>query len=168
MTQDEVAVLHLINRYGVAVDSRKWDVFDELFTGDVVADYGGGAAFNGLAAFKAGAAMAWGGFDASQHAMSNTVWDLGKETGRTLTYGGWCIIRKGTPGGDVWEGKGWYDDELVRSKSGWRIRRRSVRVMWWSGNSRVMQSNPSAGDVQIKTYSLNDEIQGGTVGFFRK
>jgi len=121
---DEVSVLQMLNCYGVAVDSKRWDVFDRLFTEDVIADYGEPVVFRGREEFKQGAAVAWGPFDASQHSMSNTVWEARGDSGRSLTYGNWFIIRRGVEGGEVWEGRGWYYDEWVRRDDGWRIKRR--------------------------------------------
>lgn len=166
MNPDELETLKLINLYGVAIDSQNWDFLGEIFTEDGIADYGDGFVFRGLDAFKKGAAMAWGRFEATQHAMSTTVWRLGGKTGRTLTYGSWCIRQSGVKGGDIWEGKGWYDDEWVRLDAGWRIKHRSCRVMWWSGNARIMLGE-AADDAQMKTYSLKEATKAGTLGFFR-
>ena len=37
---DVVAITQLVNLYGLAVDSQRWQLFDSIFTTDVVADYG--------------------------------------------------------------------------------------------------------------------------------
>ncbi|RJG03205.1 nuclear transport factor 2 family protein [Noviherbaspirillum sedimenti] len=164
--QDELSVLQLLNRYGVAVDSKRWDVFDQVFTEDVIADYGAPVVFEGLAAFKRGAEAAWGPFDASQHSMSNTVWERRGDTGRSLTYGNWFIIRRGVEGGDLWEGRGWYYDEWVLRDAGWRIKRRCCRTMSWSGNLLVVDPTAKAGTACSKTYSLADAAREGLFSFF--
>jgi SnoaL-like domain len=159
---DELEVLDLINRYGATMDSAQWQRFEELFTPDVEADYGDPLIFSGLEAFQSGAEMAWGSFDATQHSMSNTICELRGDVARTLTYGTWHLLRRGTPGGDVWEGKGWYDDAIVRTDTGWRVNRRVCRVAFWSGNAAVAGYEPE----QIPTYSLRDEVRKGAVGFY--
>ena len=166
MTMDEVETLRLINLYGVAIDSQRWDLLGEIFTEDAVADYGDGFVFRGLDAFKKGAAMAWGRFEATQHAMSSTAWRLREKSGHTLTYGAWFIRQRGVKGGDVWEGKGWYDDEWVRGDAGWRIKHRSCRVMSWTGNARIMLGD-AADEMEMRTYSLKDATNAGTLGFFK-
>lgn len=165
MPDDELTITRLLRRYGAAVDGKRWTVFDDIFAHDVRADYGGPEQFEGLEAFKRGAAQAWGTFDVSQHSMSNTVWEQEGDQGRSLTYGTWFIVRRGTPGGDVWEGKGWYYDEWARSPFGWRIAKRCCRPMWWSGNVLVADAtfDPAAFDpnVEIKCYSLSDALDEG-------
>jgi len=53
MLQDEGAiVMSLANRYALAVDTQRWELFDEIFTEDVVSDYGPTAIWKDLASFK--------------------------------------------------------------------------------------------------------------------
>lgn len=161
---DRTSITGQINLYGMAVDSRQWDLFDGIFTPDVHAEYGG-SPFTGLEAFKQGAALAWGRFDCSQHAMSNTVIRVDGDQANALTYGSWCIVRSGVEGGDLWEGRGWYDDRFVRVDDRWLITRRLCRVMWGSGNPRVMQLEGHYTD-KVKTWSLHEEVKAGRVQFF--
>lgn len=166
---DELNAIRLLNRYGVAVDSKRWDFFDAIFAPDVIADYGGPVVFDGLPAFRQGAADAWGPFDASQHSMSNIVWDRDGDVARSLTYGDWFIIRHGTPGGDIWKGKGWYHDEWAKLECGWRIRRRCCRTMWADGNPLVPNANfdPDGFDgTDFKFYSIADAVAEGLFSFF--
>ena len=166
---DELNAVRLLNRYGVAVDAKRWDFFDDVFAPEVTADYGGPVTFDGLEAFKQGAADAWGAFDASQHSMSNIVWDRDGHVARSLTYGDWFIIRRGTPGGDVWRGKGWYHDEWVRMDIGWRIIRRCCRTMWADGNPLVPNAQFDAEGFDgtgFRFYSLSEAIDEGLFSFF--
>lgn len=162
-------ILQLLNRYGVAVDSKRWDVFEQIFAPDVIADYGEPVLFEGLEAFKRGAEDAWGLFDASQHSMSNTVWERRGETGRSLTYGNWFIMRRGIEGGDLWEGRGWYYDEWVLRDAGWRIKHRRCRTMWCSGNPLVVNATFKLGATDLaafRTYSLAEAADEGLFSFF--
>jgi hypothetical protein len=160
-------MLKLINLYGIAVDTQQWELFGDIFSDDVVADYGEGAVFKGLDSFRAFAGLAWSIFDASRHAMSTTTWTIGGGAARTLTYGDWCIVRRGAKGGDVWEGKGWYDDAWVQQDGGWRIRHRCCRVMSSTGNANVMQVDAGI-DVRVKTHSLKEAKRTGTLGFLKE
>lgn len=163
-------ISHLLNRYGVAVDSASWNIFDQIFTEDVIADYGGPVVFTGLSGFKSGSEAAWGSFDAAQHSMSNIVWERRGEVGRSLTYGHWFIIRKAAVGGDFWEGRGWYYDQWALQDAGWRIRRRCCRTMWWTGNPLVPNASVDPGDTEFEaasvTYSLKTAAAEGLFDFF--
>jgi hypothetical protein len=37
--QDELEIQRVVNLYGFAVDTQAWDLFDQVFTADVDADY---------------------------------------------------------------------------------------------------------------------------------
>lgn len=151
--------------YALAIDTRQWDLFDNIFTDDVTADYGAPFLFSGLASFKAGARAAWGAFDASQHSITNVAIRIQGDTAKTLAHGNWHIVRTGLEGGDTWLGRGWYDDSFVRSGGRWLIRNRNCRVMACSGNPGTMTPDGNyAGP--MPTYSMHEAQAHGTLGFF--
>jgi hypothetical protein len=131
--KDERAIIQVINRYGLAMDTRRWDLFDGIFTADVELEYPG-SKWSELAKFKIDFAAAHEKFDATQHAMMNHLVEVTGETATAFTYCSWRLICRGTPGGDFLEGMAWYDDALVRTAAGWRILRRHCRILWADGN----------------------------------
>ena len=50
-------------------------------------------------------------------------------------------MRKAAEGGSTWTGTGWYDDELVRTDQGWRIKHRVCRLQGWTGNPNVPEQH---------------------------
>ena len=46
-------------------------------------------------------------------------------------------VKAGTPGGDHFIIAGRYDDQLIRTPDGWRIRERRLALIWTSGNAAV-------------------------------
>ena len=51
--EDKSAIVEVLNLYGFALDAREWDLFDRIFTADVIAEFGpAGAAWSGLDVFK--------------------------------------------------------------------------------------------------------------------
>lgn len=136
---DASAIRLVVDLYGLGVDSQQWDLFDEVFTPDVHAEYGGGTkVFRDLASLKEDFAAFHAPFDATQHAMANMIHEVEGEVAHALTYGIWLLVKRGTPGGDVFRANGWYDDELVRGGRGWLIRRRRVRVVHMEGNLALL------------------------------
>src|SRR5579864_7518594 len=126
--QDLPAIVNLINLYGLAMDTQRWDLFDRIFTPDVEVDFGPGSQWTDRAAFKSDFAAYHAPFDSTQHAMANHVVEVAGDTAQAFTYGFWRLIRRGMEGGDFWEGTGWYEDALVRTGEGWRIKRRVCRL----------------------------------------
>jgi hypothetical protein len=162
--QDIPAIVNVINLYGLAMDTQRWDLFDRIFTPDVEVDFGPGSQWSALAAFKSDFGAYHAPFDSTQHVMTNHVVEAEADRAHAFTYGLWRLIRRGVEGGDFWEGTGWYDDELVRTGAGWRISRRVCRVVWWGGNPIVNQPIPGV-SFEGKHHALKAEAAQGAVGF---
>jgi len=163
--QDEHDVMRVVNLYGFAIDAQLWDLFDQIFTTDIDADYCDGSRWRDLVTFKADLATYHDPFDGTQHAMMNHVVQVDGDVASALTYGSWRLIRKGLDGGDIWEGSGWYDDRLVRTDDGWRISTRICRIIWWGGNPLVAETSPSV-KFQLPMKSLRADRLAGHIHFF--
>lgn len=156
---DEREIIRLINRYGIAMDAQRWDLFDTIFTEDVELDYSG-MVWNTLPVVKADFAVAHEGFDATQHGMLNHLIDSDGERASAFTYCNWRLIRHGVEGGNFLEGTAWFDDALVRTGAGWRIARRVCRILWTDGNPQVIGAAEA-----MPTAALRSEADAGRVGY---
>lgn len=162
---DVAAIIRTLNLYALAMDTQRWDLFDQIFTPDVDADYTDPAHWRDLESFRRDFAAYHAPFDSTQHTMTNHLVQVSGDTADAFVYGSWLLIRRGTQGGDHWQGVGWYDDTLVRTADGWRIKRRACRVTWSGGNPRVNQ--PPSDDVSFDTSAkvLREEARAGRVAF---
>lgn len=163
--QDDFEIARLVNLYGFAVDTQAWDLFEGIFTEDVQADYGETSRWHDLATFKSDFEAYHDSFDGTQHAMTMHLVNVKGDTGHALTYATWRLIRKGLAGGDFWEGTGWYDDVLTRTKKGWRISSRICRIIWWGGNPLVNETVPGV-RFQLPVNSLRAERLAGRVRYY--
>ena len=73
-------------------------------------------------------------------------------------------------GGNMWESTCWYDDQLVRTPEGWRIKTRICRVLWWGGNARVRETIPGmsleqAEMHQVELNTLRRDANAGKLGY---
>ncbi|MFD2403186.1 nuclear transport factor 2 family protein [Novosphingobium soli] len=68
---DREDIVDLLNLYGFAMDTRRWDLFDRIFTPEVAADYGPTSSWTGRERFKADFGAFHELFDATQHVMTN-------------------------------------------------------------------------------------------------
>jgi 3-phenylpropionate/cinnamic acid dioxygenase small subunit len=164
MSTPREEIIQLLNLYALAVDTQRWDLFDRVFTEYVDADFGPGVHWTSLAQFKADFAAFHAPFDATQHVMTNHLVTEDGDVAHALTYGSWRLIRHAVDGGSLWDGTGWYDDELVRTHLGWRIRKRVCRVVWFTGNPRVKDTLPGV-VFEDRTDVLRQEAQAGRLGF---
>ncbi|MFD2403185.1 hypothetical protein [Novosphingobium soli] len=62
------------------------------------------------------------------------------------------------------DGTGYYDDAWERTAQGWRIARRTCRVVFWTGNPRV-QTPMEDMVFQLDLVSLQEEERAGRIGF---
>jgi hypothetical protein len=69
----DYAVRQLVSRYAIAVDAQRWDMFDELFTESVVADYTT-KQWTLIEAWKADFAAFHAQFSATQHCVGSMTW----------------------------------------------------------------------------------------------
>jgi SnoaL-like domain len=162
--QDSQLIINLINLYGFAVDTQRWELFDRIFTRDVEADFSESAHWHDLEKFKSDFAVFHDPFDSTQHAMMSHLVNIQGDAAQAFTYGSWRLIRRGVEGGDCWEGTGWYDDDLVRSPGGWLIKRRICRIVWWGGNPLVQEAIPGV-RFELRSLALRREAAAGKVGY---
>ena len=163
---DVVAITQLVNLYGLAVDSQRWQLFDSIFTTDVVADYGASSRWADLEQFKTDFAAYHDPFDSTQQTMSTHVVHIDGDHAHSFCNGGWRLVRKAADGGalrPLWDGTGWYDDTLMRTPGGWRITRRVCRITWWTGNPLVNETIPGV-KFELATTALRREADAGRVG----
>lgn len=163
---DREDIIELINLYGLAMDTQRWDLFDRIFTGDCDADYGATSHWTDRARFKADFGSFHELFDATQHVMTNHLVMVDGDTAASHTYGMWRLIRHAAGDPPVWDGTGYYDDRLVRTPAGWRIARRVCRVVYWTGNPKV-QTPLEEIEFQLDLVSLREEAAQGRLDFLK-
>jgi len=135
---DKAEIIEALNMYAFALDARAWDLFDRVFTEDVEAVFGpAGAAWVGLEEFKKSFAAFHDTLDSHVHTMMGQLVHVDGDIAHAFSYGNWLLVRAAAEGGPTWLGTGYYDDELVRTEAGWRIKRRVCRLLSWSGNPSV-------------------------------
>ena len=66
----------------------------------------------------------------------------------------------------MWDGTGYYDDQLVRIAEGWRIAKRVCRVVYWTGNPRV-QTPMEEIAFQLDLVSLRQEGAEGRLSYLK-
>lgn len=123
-------IIQKLNLYGLAVDSRRWDLFDTIFTADSNLDYGEGARWNNLKIFKRDFEDMHSVYAHTQHAISNHVVVIDHDQARAFSYASWRIITKNEQAYSGSEGTAYYDDSLIRLRGDWFIQRRTIGVTW--------------------------------------
>ncbi|WP_194832876.1 nuclear transport factor 2 family protein [Nocardia sp. XZ_19_369] len=122
---DRLEIEDLMVRYSTVVDSRQWELFDEIFTPEARIDYTAlGGAAGGLSEIKQFLATVMPGFAAYQHLMSNPVIKVDGDTATARTM---CHNPMMPTGEQTLMLCGlWYLDAFVRVDDRWWIRERVV------------------------------------------
>lgn len=164
--QDKAEIIETLNLYAFALDSHQFDLFDRVFTEDVRAEFGpAGAVWSGLANLKRTFAEFHDTLTNHMHQMIGHNVHVNGDKANSFTYGNWLLVRDGAEGGSTWLGAGWYDDELVRTPSGWRIRDRIAKLVSWTGNPLVPVPVPEH-HPDMATNALSKFSEGGKIRFF--
>ncbi len=163
---DREDIIDLINLYGLAMDSQRWDLFDRIFAETCDADYGATSHWTDRAQFKADFGSFHQLFDATQHVMSNHLVTVTGDRASSLTYGMWRLIRHAAGDPPVWDGTGYYDDTWLRTPEGWRIAKRVCRVVYWTGNPRV-QTPMEEIEFQLDLVSVKNEAAGERLEYLK-
>lgn len=123
---DRLEIRELLDRYAAVVDERRWDALLEVFTPDAEVDYTStGGKKGALAPVMEWLARALAPWPLNLHCISNPAIELAGDRARARCYFQ-APMGRARPDGtqEIVTNAGWYDDELVRTPGGWRIRRR--------------------------------------------
>ena len=135
---DKAEIREVLNLYGFALDAHQFDLFDLVFTEDVRAEFGpAGAVWYGRDNLKRTFDEFHVTLTNHQHQMMGQNVHVDGDKANAFSYGNWLLVRDGAEGGSSWLGTGWYDDELVRTDRGWRIKDRIAKLVSWTGNPLV-------------------------------
>lgn len=130
--EDRLAIQDLLAHYADIVDSRDFDALDTVFTADATIDYTAtGAIAGGVEDMKRFLHDALAAFVRSQHMMGLPVISIDgdRATARTPCHNP-MVLDDGEGTTSVWLIGIRYDDELVRTPGGWRIRSRSLQRVY--------------------------------------
>jgi hypothetical protein len=122
---DHLAIEAVILRYATGIDRRDWPLLRTCFTEDFVGDFGPAGIWRGpdeVVAYMVAGAAAGG---ASLHRMSNIVVGGGPDSATARTYVDAILMPKDEAGAGF-HSICYFDDELIRTNDGWRVRRRAM------------------------------------------
>lgn len=122
-TEDRLAITELISLHGHLFDNGELERLDELFTDDIrydVSDLGGGV-LEGIDAIR-DAGRQLGELNPVAHHVTNViVTDLDQDRAHVRSKG-LAVMTNGTTASAT------YEDEVVRTKAGWRLAHRTIKA----------------------------------------
>lgn len=132
---DRIEINDLLVRYTVAIDTKDWSLLDRCFTPDAQLDYtSAGGVAGDYPSVRAWLERALAPFPMTMHYITNSVVDLQGDSARTRTA---VFNPMGSRQDDgsmhVFTVGAYYNDLLVRTDDGWRIRERVEESVYMDG-----------------------------------
>lgn len=118
---DEQEITAVLTRYATGIDRRDWALFQTCFTDDARTDYGTFGQWTSAAQITAFMQQAHAGMGHTLHRLSNFVISARGRSAIARTYVD-ALLMPGAGGGEAHRGVGFYEDELVKTEQGWRIK----------------------------------------------
>jgi hypothetical protein len=144
---DRLDVVDVIHRYALGMDTKQWDMLDDVFVEDAVAEYGLDlGSSHSRAEIKDLVRNAISGLDATQHSMSNIIVavDGDSATANCYLHAAHFLVNHRT-GSNTWIVGGTYRYDLVRTPAGWRISHLVFNATWTDGNVGIMAASREGG-----------------------
>jgi ketosteroid isomerase-like protein len=134
---DRAEIIEVTHRYAWALDSRQFEMLDDVFIPDARADLLMPTVLEGREAIVARISGALSRFQATQHLVGNHLITVDGDTATCRCYLQAQHVRSGvTEGSPNYLMGGHYEDELVRTAHGWRIAFRRLTITWTEGSTR--------------------------------
>ncbi|MCQ3811234.1 MAG: nuclear transport factor 2 family protein [Acidimicrobiia bacterium] len=133
---DERAVINLVSQYCWSLDAKNFEELRNVFTPDAFAILGG-TECHGIDAIIKRISSALTRLDVSHHLVGSHMVEVDGDQASHRCYLQAQHVLKGTEGGDLWLVAGTYEDQLVRTPDGWRIKQRILSRVWTEGNPNV-------------------------------
>jgi ketosteroid isomerase-like protein len=133
--RDVIEIQQKIYRYGYAIDAREFDSLDDVFTEDAVVHYDvPGGVKKSWPEMKEWLPLGLQLFRVTQHNMSNPLIVLDGDRARARTYGQLMHVQQHKDGSSTtMRHHAIYEDEWVRTASGWRIQGRRLSNLYMDG-----------------------------------
>jgi len=123
--------------YAVALDSRALDLLAQVFVPDARIEIPGVGTVD-LAGYQAACVAGLGALDATQHVVNAPLLRIDGDVAQARSYlVAQHVLNSAAPDASLLIGA-WYNDELRRTASGWRITQRTGNAVWWSGNPAIL------------------------------
>ncbi|MEE1757453.1 nuclear transport factor 2 family protein [Streptomyces sp. SP18CS02] len=139
---DRYAIIETCDRMGWHCDRHEWDKATALFTPKVLVDYTSLLGGTPSAVPATDLVDSWvavlGGYDASQHLMTNHLVTLEGADAAECTASFQATHRLDNPhGSPLWRIGGTYRFHLIRSGDTWRIDELAMSISWAEGNKNI-------------------------------
>lgn len=132
---DRIQINDLLIRYTVAIDQKDWALLDTCFTPDAHVDYtSAGGVAGDYPKVRAWLEQALAAFPTTVHALANSVVEIDGDSATARTYVHNPMVFHNPDGSiHIFTVGAFYNDKLVWTDDGWRIRERIEETAFMDG-----------------------------------
>ena len=141
---DHQDICETVYRYGLALDTRNWQLYRSVFADEVDFDF---ETYHGRPAVRmkaddlvASAEELFAGFSATQHTMTNPIVEINGDRATCRMYIEAAHSMEPDPLADWFVMGGHYEDALVRSSDGWVLSGVTMKLRWTRGDREIMRT----------------------------
>lgn len=132
-------IREVLNKYARACDRRDWPLFEDVFTADVLFNYGGEYEATGRDKLVKLIKNSLGGCGPTQHLLGNFTIAVNGETATCSCYVRAFHVGRGDKRGQLYEVWGEYKDALVLDGGTWKISERQFLITYELGGRDVLR-----------------------------
>jgi SnoaL-like domain len=128
---DDVSqIIKALYTYGLAIDTHRYELFDQVFAKEIRADYNPPVYYKTLDEIKSHMKAFHEALDGSQHNITNPQVVVNGDQATSISY----VVVRLVKAKDYFQMGCYYDDTWLRTPEGWRIKTRLCRGNYWEGN----------------------------------
>jgi hypothetical protein len=135
---DIFEIQQVLNNYAIALDTREFDLLDEVFAPHAKTSIAGAPMAERSAESQARIRVSMQAFDATQHFMGPASIEVRGDTAVSRCYFIATHTKNSLRPNPHLRIGGWYDDELAQIDGHWRIMQRIGTPAWYEGNPAVL------------------------------
>jgi hypothetical protein len=136
--EDVLAIREVIDRYGLGIDRRDWDLVRSCFTADCTADFGRPGRWQEREALITWLDEIHRDVGPTMHRLTNHRVDVDGDAATATSYLD-ALLQVEHRGYDLLHVVATYADELVRTDEGWKIASRRVDDFLWRRESTTTE-----------------------------
>lgn len=161
---DTRQIVNALNVYGLAIDTHRYELFDQVFAEEIEANYPPPVFYRTREEAKAHMRQFHAALDGSQHNITNPQVIVDGDRATSVSY----VVVRLVKGSRFFQMGCFYDDTWIRTPEGWRIKTRLCRGNWWEGDPGVGGDVTPGAILEPRLHTLRTAAEAGELSYLKR